>query len=218
MTKAKGGKANLSTQTLIDPFSNVVPSSTAKGKKDPYPEVKLPAAEGVKLDRYFVLKEEIKTLDAEKVALYNDVKAAAFDALIETHWKGDVSNIKILGKTGSALFICQNKGRTFGLAEKQEFSKAWGDKAAAELLKIDEGGVKVNIAVWNQHKDDLLKALNAVDAKGNRMVPESVVASLFSVSLKVTETVVEDSRKFCKNKEQLSEMYKALGLVTALKE
>lgn len=216
MSKGKG-KAQLKTQTVIDPFTTMVSSAKPKNKKDEYPEVQLPTAAAIKLDRFFVLKEEIKTLGAESTVVYNDVRDAAFELLVEEHWKGKPSNIKVLGKTGSALFICQNKGKAFGLEEKKEFVKAWGEEAAATLLKVDENKVNVNIDVWNMHKDALLKALNAVDEKGARLVPESVVAGLFSVSLKTTDTVVEDAKQFCKSKEQLAEIYKNLGLVTALK-
>jgi len=209
-------RAKLKTQTLIDPMANVVSSAAAKGAKD-YPEIELPLDGAEKLDRYLELKNQIENLEAEKSSCYNDVKELAFTAISEEHFKGHHSNIRIKGVNTSALFMLQARGSSFGLTEKEAFSAEWGAKVTQALLVVDDKKVKINTEVWDANKAVLLAALNATDAAGNRIVPESVVKSLFSVSLKVAPNAFEESCKFVKSAEELARLYKQLGLISSLK-
>lgn len=208
--------AKLKTQTLIDPMSNVVSSAAPKGAKD-YPEIELPFDGAEKLDRYLELKNQIDNLEAEKSSCYNDVKELAFTAISEEHFAGHHSNIRIKGVNTSALFMLQSRGSSFGLAEKEAFASEWGSKVAQALLVVDDKKVKINTEVWDANKAVLLAALNATDASGNRLVPESVVKSLFSVSLKVVPNALEESCKFVKSAGELARLYKQLGLISSLK-
>lgn len=188
----------------VDPLKSATTTSVEphKGKGTQLPELSISERLKTHIRKFNLFTERKKKDEAEAQTSRAEIMKWAKEEFVKRLLQGKPGNFLITNGKQKVQFLVQAKGSSFGENQKKKLMAQFGEEAG-ELLKPDNE-VFLNLDIWKTHQEKLVKALNAVDDKGKRLVEPEVIQALFYRTLKVKETVFEDAVKIAKNKKEVS--------------
>lgn len=190
--------------TQLQSVDPVEMATAATGKKSRAKDKQLPAitvAERFKeyVGRFVTTSREKKAAEALAATARAELLTWAKGEFVKRLIQKQFGNFLMTNGTAEIQFTVQARGKSFGEQEKKTLVEGFGDEAA----KLLESGadVQLNLDVWEVHRETLVGALNAVDAKGNRLVDDSILKALFYRPMKIKSTVFEDAVTLAKGDE-----------------
>lgn len=214
MAQAKKAPAT-KKESIVDPFKTMASKKPAADKREQN-VVELPAEHAHKVALFIEAKTEAAALVDKLSELGAELKQLGLDIFCERAIAAkDPQTLLLSGEDGQRLkFYVKNQA---GKIDRDALAEEIGEALTKTLVAEDKNNTKLNIPAWEANMTQILKALNATDAKGERFLSVEVIGQLFiSGGYKPVEGALKTAVTKAKSPEQLAKIITAIGLQQVL--
>jgi len=195
-------KAPAKTAKKLDPFKTRKTKGDEKVAGD---TISPPAEVAAAIDAFREAQDQAKHFEGEATIHKNTILNFSEEEYVQRLVSGKNSSFKVLGDETMVTYVVMDASAGLSEEDVEEFSKAYGRKAAEDLIVRDFASIKFDAKVLEANYDAVVEALQTL--------PEEVLENLFKPMLmKARSGAAEAAKSYTKKPDELLEMLKALKI------